>query len=484
MQLLLILLRSSWVAGLTSLILGGISGLANLILITLIHRALLPETSSAPMLPYYFAGACLLVLVAQVTAKCKLVRLSQSTAARLQYELCSKIIAAPLSRLESVGSHRLLATLINDVNAITNALSQFPAVCAQTMVVICGLAYLGTMSITLALATLLMAAIGIASYLAGLRWANMYLRGARKGQDSVIKQLRAMIHGIKELKGNNDRCLDFVYEVLLPADSAVRNRMIKGRSIESFAHSWGRMYLFVGIGLLLFVWPRFVNVSPETLTGYTLTILYLTFPLDGILSWLPLLNRACISVSKIDKVGLLIDQSEALPSVTVAPKFSSLEFRGITYSYGNAEDSFCLGPIDLSLSAGEVLFIAGGNGSGKTTLAKILTGLYEPKSGEMIWNRSAIDSDRLPNYRQLFSTVFVEGHLFDRILGVEINPMQLRRWASLLGIEEKVDFETGKLNTEELSRGQHKRLALLVAAMDNRPIFVFDEWAAETGPIV
>lgn len=483
MQLLLTLVRSSWVAGITALVLGGISGMANLGLITLIHRALLPETTGEPHLPWVFGAACVLVLVAQVTAKMGLVRLSQATAARLQYELCLKILAAPLARIETVGPHRLLATLINDVRSITTALSQFPNVCAQAMVVVCGLVYLGVMSAPLALATLFMAAIGVATYLACLRWANKYLRGARKGQDSVVKQLRAMILGIKELKGNQNRCLDFVYDVLLPADTSMRKRMIKGQSIESFAHSWGRMYLFVGIGLLLFAWPKVSQVPVETLTGYTLTILYLTFPLDGILSWLPSMNRACIAIDKIDKLGLLIDQPEPEPSIDLAPSFSSLRVSGVTYRYrGSGPEGFRLGPIDMTLQQGEVLFIAGGNGSGKTTLAKILCGLYEPAAGKLEWDGTPVGYERLPDYRQLFSTVFVEAHVFDRLLGIEIRPMKLRRWATMLGLAEKIDFETGRLATDQLSRGQHKRMALLVAALDNRPIFLFDEWAAEQDP--
>ena len=131
MKLLLILLRSSWISGLVSGLLGAFSGVANLGLIMLIHHALTGDPSEAGSLPYLFAGACVLVLITQVTAKCLLVQLSQATAARLRYELCTKIISAPLPTLESVGSHRLLAALINDVNAITSALSAFPAACAN-----------------------------------------------------------------------------------------------------------------------------------------------------------------------------------------------------------------------------------------------------------------------------------------------------------------------------------------------------------------
>ncbi|QDS94622.1 ABC transporter ATP-binding protein YojI [Roseimaritima multifibrata] len=483
MKLFLVLIRSSWISGLVSGLLGALSGMMNLGLIMLIHHALTDDPSEAGSLPYLFAGACVMVLLTQVTAKYLLVQLSQATAARLRYELCTKIIAAPLPTLESVGPNRLLAALIGDVNAITAALSAFPAACANAMVLACGLVYLATLSLPLAGGTILMASIGVFSFLTGLRLANRHIRKAREDQDEVVKQLRAMIDGIKELKGNNMRCLDFVYDVLLPADTRMRHSLIVGSNIQGFAHSWGRLFLFIGIGLLLFLWPQISTVSTATLTGYVLTILYLTYPLDGILGWLPAMNAASVAVAKIETLGLMIDRPEQQSSVSAPTKFQSIELQGVTYRYDSmGDDCFALGPVDLTLCPGETLFIAGGNGSGKTTLAKLLTGLYVPDAGRLSWNGRDVTNKVRADYRQLFSTVFVEGHLFDRLLGIDATPGKLEHWISLLGMEDKVDVQTGRLLTGELSRGQHKRLALLVAALDDRPIFVFDEWAAEQDP--
>lgn len=486
MKLFLILARSSWAAGLASAVLGALSGVASLTLITLIHRALTQSTESLSqnaVLPFAFASACVFVLVTQVTSKCMLVRLSQATAARLRYELCSKIIAAPLPTLESVGQDRLLATLINDVGAITSALASFPAVCANAMVLVCGLIYLATLSWPLAGGTILMAGLGVAMFLGGLRIANRSLQQAREDQDEVIKQLRAMTIGIKELKGNTTRCLDFVYDVLLPADSRMRHSLIRGYSIQGFSHSWGRLFLFVGIGLLLFVWPRIASVSTSTLTGYTLTILYLTYPLDGILGWLPAFHSASIAVTKIESLGLLIDEPEKQTSNDLPIRFREISLSHATYQYRSHGDvNFQLGPVDLKITSGEVVFIAGGNGSGKTTLAKLLTGLYLPIEGQVVWDNRVVSDRNRTDYRQLFSTIFVEGHLFDRLLGIEIEPEKLQYWLELLEIQDKVDVASGQLFQNRLSRGQHKRLALLVAALDDRPIFVFDEWAAEQDP--
>lgn len=483
MKLLLLAVRSSWLAGLLSVLVGAVSGTATLAVITLIHRALSKPVTDSLILPALFAGACTLVLVLQVCARCLQVRLSNSTTARLRYELCSRILSAPLSKLEAVGPHRLIASLSTDVNAITGVLTGFPGVCANATILICGIGYLASLSLPVAGCVILVAGVGVANYLVALRIAKRYLHQAREDRDEVVKQTRAMVHGIKELKGNRSRCLDFMYGVLLPADTKMRRNLIAGASIQGFAHSWGRLFLMFGIGMLLFAWPRLDKVSSATLTGYTLTILYLTHPLGAILGWLPAIHSASIALSKIDQLGLSADDSEEQALPTVTPPFESLELRGVTYGYKSPDGrGFALGPIDLTVSAGEELFIAGGNGSGKTTLVKLLTGLYVPLEGHVLLNGQVVSNAIRSNYQQLFSTVFVEGHVFDRLLGVDRDQARMRHFARLLEIEKYVDVETGQFSDGKLSRGQHKRLALLVACMDDRPIFIFDEWAAEQDP--
>jgi putative ATP-binding cassette transporter len=484
MKLLVLLIRSSWLAGLFAAVLGAASGVATLALIALIHQVLAAPNENSLVHSSLFVGACLVVLVTQCGAKFLLVRLSQSTAARLRYELCTRIVAAPLPQLEAMGEHRLLATLNDDVNAITHALTGLPDVCAGAMVLFSGLIYLAFLSLPLSLACVTIGLLGTLIYFAVLRLGDRYLCQAREDQDEVYRQTRDMIHGLRELKSNYFRCLDFVFGVMLPADSRMRAKLITGTSIQAFAHSWGRLFLFVGIGLLIFVSPKFWPNSTAVLTGFTLTILYLTYPLDGILGWLPAMNAATISIRKINRLGLGTDEHASNAHSPVMPPFETLELRGVTYEYASPDGrSFTLGPINFTITAGEELFIAGGNGSGKTTLVKLLTGLYVPRSGQILLNGQVVTNRTRNSFRQLFATVFVEGHIFDRLLGKEVNREELRYWAGMLGIESKVNFETGRLQTAELSRGQHKRLALLVACLDDRPIFVFDEWAAEQDPV-
>src|SRR5262249_45087385 len=57
-----------------------------------------------------------------------------------------------------------------------------------------------------------------------------------------------------------------------------------------------------------------------------------------------------------------------------------------------------------------------------------------------------------------------------------------RKYLSDLHLDHKVRVEGGRLSTTELSQGQRKRLALLTAYLEDRPIYLFDEWAADQDP--
>jgi putative ATP-binding cassette transporter len=165
----------------------------------------------------------------------------------------------------------------------------------------------------------------------------------------------------------------------------------------------------------------------------------------------------------------------------------------VSHQYRGERDdsSFTLGPLDLTLARGEVLFIVGGNGSGKSTLARVLTGLYPPETGEIRIDDQRVTDESREWYRQHFAAVFADYFLFDDLapLGVatrgdgEHLDAAARNHLVDLHLDHRVTIEAGVLSTTtELSQGQRKRLALLTAFLQDRPVDVFDEWASDQDP--
>src|SRR5262249_5507218 len=150
------------------------------------------------------------------------------------------------------------------------------------------------------------------------------------------------------------------------------------------------------IGLLLFA-PRTPGYAPRAVvSGYVLTVLYAVAPVETIMTWLPILGRARVGLRAVEDLDLRLaaracERGDEAAGPSPVPPFERLELAGVTSAYGGrAEDGFVLGPVDLALRRGELLFVAGGNGGGKTTLAKLLVGLYAPASGEVRLNGRAV----------------------------------------------------------------------------------------------
>jgi putative pyoverdin transport system ATP-binding/permease protein len=204
---------------------------------------------------------------------------------------------------------------------------------------------------------------------------------------------------------------------------------------------------------------------------------------------LPQISKANIALQKIESLGLSLASRSEVSTVPTDVKSSwqSLQIKGITHSYyRDIEDkSFILGPIDLTIYPQEIIFIVGGNGSGKSTLAKLITGLYIPEDGAIFWDGELVNEQNREWYRQHFSVVFSDFYLFDELLGAENTDLdnQARSYLQQLQLDHKVKVENGKLSTTALSQGQRKRLALLTAYLEDRPIYLFDEWAADQDPI-
>ena len=464
-----------------------VSGLANAGLVALINVAL--KNPDAPRLRSGFVALCVLMVAGRTVAGYFQNRLSSRTLFNLRMELSRRILATPLRHLEELGMHRLLAAMTDDVTSIITALVQLPILCRNITVVVACLAYLLTLSWKVFLMSTVFLAVGMASYRLPVKKAREYLDRAREEWDLMLGLFRSMTEGIKELKLHRERRAAFFSRVLEPAGQRFEEINVKGMTMNTAALSWGQTLVFAIIGLIVFVVPALTGVRPDTLSAYAVVFLYVIVPLDGIVLSLPIIARANNAMRKIEQLGFSL-QGRPTEADAIEPhparSWSRIELRGVVHKYqGERQGSqFTLGPIDLALHPGEIVFIVGGNGSGKTTLAKILTGLYSPEAGEIRFDGRAVDDATRDAYRQHFAAVFSDFHLFDKLLGLESTTLdgEARELLERLHLDGKVEVKEGRLSTTALSQGQRKRLALLTAYLEDRPIYVFDEWAADQDP--
>lgn len=488
MKLVWHLAKQSWKTLLTAGLLGGLSGVTNVALLALIHRALQqPDTSSTKLL-LLFVACCLASLVTRIASQLFLTQMTQHSISRLRLDLCQRILGSPLRHLEEIGNHRMLSGLTGDVLVVAHAFNGIPMLCVNVVILISGAIYLGMLSRTVLIGALLFAVLGGWSYWFVSRFASPYLREGRELQDVLMRHIRSLIQGVKEMKLHRDRRQEFIENVVTPLEEEYRQTQFIGSCIQDTAITWGRLLFLIAIGALLFAWPKIQTVDAATLTGYTLAIFYLMSPLERIIGWMPLMVRAGISVDKIERLGVMLDQETAeAESSRRIESWEQIELVGVTHLYYREghQRGFLLGPIDLTLHPGEIVFVVGGNGSGKTTLAKLLTGLYTPESGEIRVDGLPIGDEERESYRQLFAVVFDDAVLFERLWGLRGPDLdeQAARYLKELGLDHVVQVTDGEFSTTHLSRGQRKRLALLTAYLEDRSVYLFDEWAADQDPV-
>ena len=491
MKLLIFLLRQSrWIVA-ASILTGAISGGANTLLIVLVHDLIAKQGPHRPgALAAAFLALCFGLPLTRLISEVLLAHLAQKAIFDLRFHMCRRILEVPLRELEQVGAPRLLASLTDDIGSITNTLLQIPMVTIQMTVVLGCLVYMGWLSWPLALAVVGFIVVGVFSWQYVVRKADGMLRAAREQQNDLYSHFRAITDGVKELKLHRSRRLAFMSDLLLGTARKYQRYNVAARAFFAGGGAFLQLLYFGAFGLLLLLLPEYVRVDRSVLTGFILVLLYLLTPLDYLIGMASDLGRSVVALRQVEALGLSLASHASETDTAAEPSppaaWRTLELAGVTHTYHRErEDSrFLLGPITAEFAAGELVFVTGGNGSGKTTLGKIISGLYLPEEGCIRLDGVPISAANRERYRSLFSAVFSDFFLFDRLLGfTDADAESLtREYIDKLQLTKKVAIADGRLSTIELSQGQRKRLALLTAYLEDRQIYLFDEWAADQDP--
>lgn len=486
---LLRLLRPHWAVLVGATLLGMIAGVSVTALLATINASLHEEGTPALQLLLVFGCLCLISIAGAILSDIGTNYVGQHVIARLREDLGRKILMAPIDQLERYRTHRLIPVLTHDVDEISDFAFCFaPLAVAFTITLGC-LAYLAVLSWSMFLVAAAAVAVGSAiQYYARNRGIKGFYE-ARELEDEMQKNYKALAEGAKELRINRERRRAIFSHRLQKTAGRICGIQIRSINMFVIGKSLGSSLFFVVIGVALLsqsIWP---NTDPAALSGFILVLLYLKGPLEQLFGNLPVISRAQVSFRRIAELSAqfatpepdLILSEEGRPQLAL----QAVELRDAAYSFP-AEDGvtpFTLGPVNIHIDRGEMLFIVGDNGSGKTTLIKLLLGLYKAQSGQVLLNGTPVTDDNRDDYRQLFTTIFADYFLFEDLAqNSESMTAHATRYLERLEIAHKVTVQDGHFSTTDLSTGQRKRLALIQAWIEDRPILVFDEWAADQDP--
>lgn len=489
MNLISYLYRQSWRLLALATFCGVVSGLCGAGVVGLINKGVTGgmELWLSGLL---FFGLCIVQLATKSFSEIALLRSTQDAIYSMRMDLSRKLLATPQKRLQELGKPGLLVILTKDVDTFVAAFQMLPTAFGDMIVIVACLAYMAWLSMQMFVIFTICLFVCVIGYHILELIPMQKLARVREQMDVLYENFRGLIEGSKELQLNAQRGTRFVDGVVGKSAEDFRDLFVTSMSSFVWVVNSGALMFYFVIGLVLFIVPHWYPQTPATMMTATLILLYLIRPITEMTMMAPGLHQAGIALSKIQQLegDLELIEAQAKHANPFARSGAlRLEMQGVCHQYPAATEDgqFMLGPIDLTIHQGETVFIVGGNGSGKTTLAMLLLGLYHPESGRMLLNGEPVTTDNVHAYRQYFSAVFADFYLFEQLLDADQAEIAQRaqEYIEKLRMSHKVKVEDGKFSTINLSTGQRKRLALVSSYLEDRPIYLFDEWAADQDPV-
>jgi putative ATP-binding cassette transporter len=481
------LLRPFWRVTAAATALGVVSGLATVASLAQLNRGMHASDGVDLRFLLGFAGLCGLTIVGKAAAGVGNSLVGQKVIAAMRKDICARIVCAPIAAIEQHRIHRLIATLGGDIETVSIFTFNVASYAVALAVALGCFAYLLMLSPRLfLLAALAMIAGFTAVHYARRAWMKDYAI-VRDAQDALQKQYSAITQGAKELRVDRALRRRIFDSLLCGAVDRIADRKSHAMRLFWTADAIDSGLFFLVVGALLLLRARLALAS-DMVSGFVIVLLYVKGPLDQLTGALPALGEAQIAFRRIIELSAAFRTREPslLGAEGVVPKMPQrILLRDVSYTYPASKNalSFTVGPFNLDIRRGEILFIAGDNGSGKTTLIKLLLGLYAPQAGQIRLDDQVVTEIARDDYRQLFATVFADYYLFDDIAHVGAPAARdAEPYLTRLNLAHKVMLQDGVFSTTDLSTGQRKRLALINAWLADRPVIVFDEWAADQDP--
>ncbi|MBX8513364.1 cyclic peptide export ABC transporter [Pseudomonas cichorii] len=478
-----------------TLVTGVISGVASIAVVNVINQAIHMEGSRTHVL-YWFIGLSAVAFIFRNAAAFFPAYASMHIMTRLRIALCRKILRTPLEEVDKRGPANVLTMLTNDIPQLNTTLVVMPTVLVETTVFLFGIAYLAYLSWVVFAVTLSLMFMGVVLYLYFFSSGVKVSSRVRDEFTSFNEYTHALVFGLKELKLNRIRRNWFSRSAIDASSTRVARFNFIERVWFTAGDNVGQLTLSILLGCLLFAAPKVAALDPSVLTASILAVLYIMGPLSLLVTAMPILAQGRVASSRLADFGFSINDKHPQVVEAEAPKllhfpqkaWNTISLKGIKMDYQNADagSGFALGPVDLDIHAGELIYIVGGNGCGKSTLAKVLCGLYIPRQGQVQLDGVDVTDKNRSDYRDMFSAVFSDFHLFNRLIGPdekEASSALAQKYLTTLGLADKIKIEGHGYSTlKALSYGQQKRLALVCAYLEDRPLYVLDEWAADQDP--
>jgi putative ATP-binding cassette transporter len=469
-----------------------VAALGNMGVLYTINRVIKDYITDTPVISNvylgYFAASVFLFITCRWLVSTGIIKFTQGLLKKTRLEVLRMVLKSPFEVLIKNKS-KIYSALTTDTNNIVSASINIVDILTNVIVVLICFIYMLVLSWKLLLCVLGLIAFTLTIYSFCVKRAMKYFRLAMEQNDSFVRYLGEILSGFKEIniapaKGTEitDQHITKAVETASVLNKKAQVSFLNNRIIGQVA-----FYIFIGI-VMLFLGDLF-SINKAVLVNFVFLILYTWGPIETVVLLVPNLSQARTSLKRINQLENQITSKNPVEEQAVNVKpFTQLELRGIGFEYDatekvSSETAFCIGPVNFQVEKGDTVFISGGNGSGKTTFINILTGLMQRNEGDIYVNGNAILPEHVKSYKSLFAPVFSDCHLFDQFYGIaRVDMDKANEYLRLFEIDNKVTVEPKGFSDIKLSTGQKKRLALICALLERKPILILDEFAADQDP--
>src|SRR5262245_54013004 len=492
MSLFHLLLTESTISPWWVLFLAGVAGISNtliLVLISTVTGQVSEESNFHYIVLFLFVMG--IYLVSQKYVLTTTIQEVDAILHRVRLRIVDKIRNAELLSFEQIGRSELYASISKEILTISNASHSIAMMCQAALLILFTLTYVAWLSLLAFAFFVVGIAAGAGFFLLRKGGLSQNIHQATTLENKLVDSLTHLLDGFKEVKMSDKRSAA-LYEHLSNISTAVME--VKGHVTSQLAVAsvFSQSMFYVLAASVVFLLPQLSVIDTETVVQLSTGVLFLAGPIVSLVGLAEMYATANVSAENIENLEIALDrhvrpaaQRQATPLVQQGGLFGAITFEGVQFEYlgKDGQVSFRLGPINMSISRGETIFITGGNGSGKSTFLRLLTCLYFPSRGAVRIDGQRLGEVNADAYRSLFSAIFYDYHLFDRLYGLPaVDPQQVEELLERLRLKGVTNVVDNRFATLDLSSGQKRRVALLVMYLENKPILVFDEWAAEQDP--
>ena len=460
--------------------------LVSTLMVAMINKGASLVADDKPITIYFFAYLILLGVfwfVARRSNK-KNVTHSQFLIHKFVMRTMKMVLQTNLINFEKIGATRILNSVGKDAQTLSGTIPLLIGSVTSISIVIFLIIYTAFISIT---AFIILTVVTLIIFLItskALMKSHNSIMEAWKQEVGFFAIYNDFLFGFQEIKLNKDRAKSIAEDFIALSKKTAKNKADALVEITNF-FSFLQTMLYILIGIMIFIVPILSTHFSKDILEIATTTLFLVGSLSATIQTIPSLSQGNVAAKQVLDIEEILKRglNNEVKQYQFDKDVKSIELRDAVFKYDNKE-KFQLGPINFKFSKGKIYFVRGSNGSGKTTLLRLLVGLYSPEKGGVYINGQLLKNNLKTSYQNLFAVVFNDSHLFSKLYGISDESLeQLSDLISMMELNHKVEVKNKIFNTLDLSTGQRKRIALMVALMEDRNFIVLDEWAADQDPV-